>query len=138
MQTAALNKQQVINPVINKRIIKSNNDSQKELFLQSHELGNKSIMDYFGINEQLYWYDVEHWMPSAYEWINNKTIVFKKIDISELKDGDRVLLINVKNGFIIPRHVIFDGKKLVYKETESDSLSLKSKRYELLGLIISK
>jgi len=109
-------------------------------YLQNHIFNNQNIKDYFGIKGQLYTYEVENWMHIAYPWIQpSETMIFKKADISELKDGDRVLLMNIKKGFIIPRHVIRKGNQLVFKEhgREFTSIPLNSKTYELLGVIMT-
>jgi hypothetical protein len=117
--------------------------SYKSSYLASNESHSKVLKEAFNVNESLYTFKTEEWHSLVYKWIKpNETIIFKNASVLDLKEGDHVLLINTKKGFVLPRKVMKFNDKLVYHELSKDNdisnaIKLNSKQYELLGVIVS-
>ena len=128
MQTAALNKQQVINPGINK----TNNESKKDLFLKEHYSSTHNS-HFFDLDFDYPWY-------SDMQLYKGMRVFFNpNVKTSELKTGNMVLLIDKKSGSIVIRKVQSISKtytlEYFYDGISDNYIPFDTRRFDLLGRV---
>lgn len=129
MQIAALNKQELINPGINK----NSKETKKDLYLKEH-FSTEYNLHFFDINIDAFFY-------RAMFFNKGMTVFFdSNVKVSDLKNDSHVLLINKKSGSIIIRKVELRGMTYTleyFVDGLSDNyIPMDTKKYDLLGKVV--
>ncbi|MDY0277973.1 MAG: hypothetical protein RBQ97_07805 [Acholeplasma sp.] len=117
------------------------NLSRKDLYIIEHTKDSLTLSDK-GQEKKLHCFVIDFAFEPYHDmWLYEGDVIYfdSSYDINNLKDGDRVLVINKKSGNVFARKVVSKNGKLYFgfnREYDyiSDSLiPINTRKYELLG-----